>query len=1062
MKRKLFSLFLAILMVVTAVPVTVLTVFAQDGAAGTMTEGEAMTPADAYKGLYVEGATATLLSYESTKDTVTLNGNGGGKWTNLIDGESYNLEGATDSYTVGAETHTLGWHFAEDGALTYDQTMANVMNGNKAHRISLPVSLLGDGYNTTVEFVAQMKPLDYSYGQSHRINTDVNGNGKVDPGDKFHCISSYIGLRNVAVCICYDAVYAEGYTAVPLGTSYKTYADSGRWNHQNAGQVASIAQNQNGGIRNLVIRESYSGDADAKVNYSATFFTDGDSHQGVSNGNSAFLSKKATTMVFAENAPANVYAIRVYQRTLNDAELLQNHFADLCAYFGADVSPLYDMDDEDRASVLSMLAVSAKDMTFTNTDANAINAIIESAAKALAARKYTDKLASLYVDGAKSLFFAYDSVSDVTVSSFGADRDAIWTNLIDGNRNAKIDSANKQMSGIYSYDYIPGGTYTNAGYTAELAYEFHTIEYDENDVPVAIRTVQLTHAKNAEGASYTNDKTNAIIIDGETYFLTNNTTTYRKLVPSTDGSKLYIKETDAKYVKKERVNYTRTDNGAEKGIDTPVYTTGTGEGKFTWTYLATEPTEGYTLLGEYKIGDYITGAMGGWELKNGGLYADYTDIMVAKNVTSKLDFGTMANLFGYAENAEYDYTLEIIMDYGASYDTDNFIFSASRTLYEGESQYMYGFQVGSLVEYNAVFAPEYTGVKDGIFNAHITWQYGAAKGYPVSNTNNRFNFAYNTKNLAGVVNLSYFKDGATVGLNANGAKKYSFVAGEQKYGDGTVSEYGPNYADAGVFLMQGIPGTVYAVRAYDFVLNAEQVAQNHFADLCAYFSLDVDALALLDADAKKDLYEEFSVYTFQNATKDELQALLDAETASISPLQYLGVAARLEDYAAIRGTFYYNTDMAESLTANGMQIIGYGAAVALADVGMSELTVSYDEKNSVTSDNAIAVISTLDGMSFNYENQDYGNIFTLAVTYGNVADTALKAAYETEILYRGFLILADEAGVTYVLYTNGTTDAYGDAASVKDVAESLLADPAYAENEILKGIVAVCEDEPLE
>lgn len=735
------------------------------------------------------------------------------------------------------------------------------------------------------------------------------------------------------------------------------------------------------------------------------------------------------------------------------------------------------MDDEDRASVLSMLAVSAKDMTFTNTDAGAIDAIIESAAKALAARKYTDKLASLYVDGAKSLFLAYDSVSDVTVGAFDANGDATWYNLVDGGKNATVDSTIKTLGVVQSYATVSDSDLIAAGYTKEIAHEFHTVEYDEGGTPVALRTVTFYHAykDNGDGTRsyYVGDgsNTSAIKIKGEgdaeakLIYLVDSCTNYRRLEPTTDGSKLYIKETNAKYVGKETVTLTYTNGGNSAAKNIPYYELGTGTGAYTWTYLATEATEGYTLLGNYKIGEGISENVGGWQLANGGLTMEVTDIMYSRSqAQSKLNFGAMGDLFGYAEDTEFDYTLEVILDYGKTKEQDNYLFSVTRTLYEGECAYQVGFRIGSWVEYDVVFPPEFAGnATDGWSNVHFTWQYGAADAYSVSDQNFRFDAkAWNTKNVSGIANQTYFKNREVIGVNVNGANRATVTLGTDKYFNGVLSEYGPIDVSKPVQMMYAMPGTVYAVRAYDFVLNEEQVAQNHFADLCAYFSLDVDALALLDADAKKDLYEEFSVYTFQNATKDELQALLDAKTASISPLQYLGVAARLEDYAAIRGTFYYNTDMAESLTANGMQIIGYGAAVALADVGMSELTVSYDEKNGVTSDNAIAVISTLDGMSFNYENQDYGNIFTLAVTYGNVADTALKAAYETEILYRGFLILADEAGVTYILYTNGTTDTYGDAASVKDVAESLLADPAYAENEILKGIVAVCEDEPLE
>jgi hypothetical protein len=304
---------------------------------------------------------------------------------------------------------------------------------------------------------------------------------------------------------------------------------------------------------------------------------------------------------------------------------------------------------------------------------------------------------------------------------------------------------------MQNYETASKATVEAAGYTHSLAYEFHTIEYDENGTPVALRTVQFYEAYKDEGGKrvyYVGDggNTSAIKIkEGDTervIFLVNSSAIHRKLEPTTDGSQLYIKEVDAKFAGKynQLLDYTNGDKDATKSI--PIYELGTGTGDYTWTFLEDEATEGYTLLGNYKIGAGITETVGGWQLSNGGLTLEMTDLMYSKNKTaSRLYLGTMGEVFGYTEASDdfTSYTLELILDYGATKEQDNYIFSGTRTLYEGESAYQVGFQIGSWVEYCVVFAPEFaSGATDGFSNHHITWQYGAANSYDVANTATRF------------------------------------------------------------------------------------------------------------------------------------------------------------------------------------------------------------------------------------------------------------------------------------------------------------------------------------
>ncbi len=328
--------------------------------------------------LYAEGATAIFLATESTNGTVYLNEKtGGGTWFNLVDGTAHTLTGTTDSYQNAAGgTVNLGWHFSENGGVTYDQTMQNAMQSaaanQKVHRFAIPTSYLGSGYNTTVEYVARVKPMQVSTQTIPRY-TDVDKDGTLSANDTFYTVRTYMGLRNIALCMCYDGVYANGMTAVKPAISYFTY-DAGRWNNANHGQAASAAQNQAGAIRRVIASETYVG---GTYTAKAGFYTDGDSHNGLPTKSLTTLPTGATTMVFAENSPAEIYAIRVYARTLEDMEKLQNHFVDLVAYTGYAI-------DVDRFAALSedvknIIYTAMKDMTYANATASVIETAVEQA-----------------------------------------------------------------------------------------------------------------------------------------------------------------------------------------------------------------------------------------------------------------------------------------------------------------------------------------------------------------------------------------------------------------------------------------------------------------------------------------------------------------------------------------------------------------------------------------------------------------------------------------------------------------------------------------------------------
>ena len=101
MKKRLLSLFLAILMVVAVFPLTLLTAFGAE-------DGEKTAEDFDYSTLYVDGAFVLLMAYNGD-DSVTLNADGSGKWVNKVadptgDYDTFDLVGKIG--TIGGKTVT--------------------------------------------------------------------------------------------------------------------------------------------------------------------------------------------------------------------------------------------------------------------------------------------------------------------------------------------------------------------------------------------------------------------------------------------------------------------------------------------------------------------------------------------------------------------------------------------------------------------------------------------------------------------------------------------------------------------------------------------------------------------------------------------------------------------------------------------------------------------------------------------------------------------------------------------------------------------------------------------
>ena len=129
--------------------------------------------------------------------------------------------------------------------------------------------------------------------------------------------------------------------------------------------------------------------------------------------------------------PAQVYAVRVYDRQISEAEQAQNHFADIVGWFGngaIDLGTYSALSNMAKANVHAELA----DVSFTLTTADAVNAVIAKwAAEEIVATDY-DKL---YVqDGLVLLTTAFGNDASLDLAN------GVWYNKAEnGVTNVKIN-----------------------------------------------------------------------------------------------------------------------------------------------------------------------------------------------------------------------------------------------------------------------------------------------------------------------------------------------------------------------------------------------------------------------------------------------------------------------------------------------------------------------------------------------------------------------------------------------------------------------------------------------
>ena len=343
-------------------------------------ESIALKDTKAYASLYAPGASVILTACNAANDGSIDLENGKGTWENLVDGALFEMEGEFSTFTGldGVDYHT-GWELG-DKFVGFDMSW----QAEKTHGIKIPSSYLGDEY--TVEMVAKVNSLIVDNSGVIGGYQDANGNGEFDKGDKPQLWTDIMVGKNYRLHHKFNATY-NGETMMQtlspnqLASGYHAYGNqNGNWL-----KTTTFTTTFSGKIVNYFVTEDLSEDKTtvdllwqvySASNVIAAQGKDANNPNGITYSRDVYTTEGSTTTFFS-NLPADVYAIRVYNRVLTDAERIQNHFADLVAITGAEL-------DIDAFNALSATAKAAaynavKDIAVEDATAQVVTAAIKKA-----------------------------------------------------------------------------------------------------------------------------------------------------------------------------------------------------------------------------------------------------------------------------------------------------------------------------------------------------------------------------------------------------------------------------------------------------------------------------------------------------------------------------------------------------------------------------------------------------------------------------------------------------------------------------------------------------------
>ena len=519
--------------------------------------------------------------------------------------------------------------------------------------------------------------------------------------------------------------------------------------------------------------------------------------------------------ILFDNMAPTAYSVRLYTKPLTEEERLQNHFADVCAFYQLDMTGFDALDAKARGVLYSIFSQT----TLDEANYSAVKAEAQNLFSVISAEPVFsdyDKL-MVGVDGSATangghltaLFTAFTDDGSVRLE------EGLWIDKI--SKNAALfdgDLWQKREGGGVGYDVTAGPKgegYENGFFGVDTTSPYYTVDDAENQKLILPSNLLVG----------TLDYTVDVLaqVDTKVYF-TDNLGNKTKDIFVNSHQYVFYQATFVKDGITHTVNDIKTEqdvfeDGASYWVD---WMSGTQDyARDVYNYDTATSSKGTLALGKsfdsniIKIpkDTVVTFTEMRKEYQKKALWSSDIRVMAIGNMTAYISYESLweeGNSVGYAHRFCITANNETWND-ASRFSKDSWEDTNQKAIYDG--------------------------------GMHTISYVRDVKGTGASQTQ-----TYNV-----------YKDGAlhfltdsSMTVSTQGSKSYPLETSSTEF-----------------FLFKRAPGTVYAIRMYDAILTEDEKGWNHFVDLMAYAEADITAFQKADAEV-----QAFIVNTMRNTayTKD--------------------------------------------------------------------------------------------------------------------------------------------------------------------------------------------------
>ncbi len=226
----------------------------------------------------------------------------------------------------------------------------------------------------------------------------------------------------------------------------------------------------------------------------------------------------------------------------------------------------------------------------------------------------------------------------------------------------------------------------------------------------------------------------------------------------------------------------------------------------------------------------------------------------------------------------------------------------------------------------------------------------------------------------------------------------------------------------------------YSIRIYGQALTGEQLLQNHFADLVNFARADLgDYDKIADKTALHEFFRTKSYTTYDKATLKRVieQEIFDASStiaealknAAAQVVEFKGFQVRTQAYPGLRSLYNLKKNVGDTVDTYTVKEVGAIMAIA-AKHTVESLTVAKGEDGKYAAvGSQIAASAVSDGNIFIADNGAMQFAFT---TVFENESSYTSEDYQTELVYRAYVVLTDEAGAEHVTYIDAVGNNFPD------------------------------------